>query len=133
MPTYLGRCNGVSVDDSQGVVPAETVSVTIIVRWRSRRSLPCISVKNEDWIYLHDPIIQACRRACLLVLINELDAEGIHSWRALGKILGGLSGNDLKALVTGDPISNEIAREMEWTMHKPVGWMDGGHATVLDN
>jgi len=56
----------------------------------------------------------------------------MRSWRALGKVLGGISGNDLKAMVTGEPITDKVAREMEWAMHRPAGWMDGRHASALD-
>jgi len=71
-----------------------------------------------------DPTVQAIRRARLRELIDELDGEGIRSWSELGKILAVLNGTDLQKLLTSEVITDEIAREMEWSMHKPAGWMD---------
>lgn len=71
-----------------------------------------------------DTTVQAIRRARLRELIDELDAEGIRSWSELGKILAVLNGTDLQRLLTSEVITDEIAREMEWAMHKPGGWMD---------
>lgn len=75
-----------------------------------------------------DPTVQAIRRARLRALIDELDGDGVRSWSELGQILAVLDGAALQRLLNGSPITDELAREMEWAMHKPVGWMDGDHS-----
>ncbi|MGN6479203.1 hypothetical protein [Luteibacter sp.] len=43
------------------------------------------------------------------------------------QILGGLHGDELARLLQGAPISDAIAREMEWAMHRPARWKDQTH------
>lgn len=74
---------------------------------------------------------QTRRRANLRHLIELLHEEGIQSWHLQGAILGML-GADLKALIEGAAITNEVAREIEWSMHRPTGWLDRKAEDKLD-
>lgn len=71
--------------------------------------------------------LQPVRHDNLKRLIAELAADGVHSDQERGQILGRLRGEELARLLQGAPISDAIAREMEWAMHRPTRWMDQTH------
>jgi hypothetical protein len=79
-----------------------------------------------------DPALQAIRRSNLRLLMAELSTEGVDAWDASGKLLAGISGVQLRALMRSAVIDDAMAREMEWSMQRPVGWMDHAHAGPLD-
>lgn len=56
-------------------------------------------------------------------LIQSLDNEGIQSWSAQAAIFANMTGPQLQTLMEGDPISNALAREIEWAMHRPSCWL----------
>lgn len=76
---------------------------------------------------------QARRCANLRHLSEQLTDEGVLSLAAQGEILGGLTEQHLRALLAGEPMSYGVAREIEWTMQRPVGWLDAPRTDVLDN
>jgi hypothetical protein len=39
-------------------------------------------------------------------------------------IFAAMTGAELQALMDGGTISNDLAREIEWAMHRPEGWPD---------
>jgi hypothetical protein len=49
-----------------------------------------------------------------------------------GAIVAKISGRELDALLDGDPIPDALAREVEWAMHRPDGWLDRKAEDVLD-
>lgn len=73
------------------------------------------------------------RRANLRHLMHVLDEEGVLSWDAQGKILAGISGMHLLGLLRGDPFTDELAREIEWAMNRPAGWLDRSPQSALDD
>jgi hypothetical protein len=80
-----------------------------------------------------DPALQTRRRANLRHLIEALDREGVQSWAAQAGILADMSGPALRAVMEGGPVSNALAREIEWAMHRPNGWLDRRPEDTLDD
>ncbi|WP_157006507.1 hypothetical protein [Luteibacter yeojuensis] len=76
--------------------------------------------------------MQAIRRGNLRLLMATLSTEGVDAWDTSGKLLAGISGVQLRALMRGMVIDDAMAREMEWSMQRPVGWMDHAHVGLLD-
>jgi hypothetical protein len=77
--------------------------------------------------------LQTRRRANLRHLLQSLDREGVQSWTAQGAILANMTGLELRAMMEGALISNALAREIEWSMHRPDGWLDGQPEDTLDD
>jgi hypothetical protein len=77
--------------------------------------------------------LQTRRRANLRHLIQSLNDEGIQSWSAQAAIFANMTGPQLQALMEGDPISDALAREIEWAMHRPSGWLDRPPEDTLDD
>jgi len=65
----------------------------------------------------------AIRRSHLLTILHELEAEGVRSVREQAEILG-TSERGLEAILSGRPIDDALAREIEWSAHKPLHWLD---------
>ena len=80
-----------------------------------------------------DPALQTQRRANLRHLIEALDHEGVQSWAAQADILAGMTGPALRAVMEGGPVSNALAREIEWAMQRPSGWLDRVPEDTLDD
>jgi hypothetical protein len=78
-------------------------------------------------------VVQTRRRANLHHLIRSLDREGIQSWSAQAAILANMTGSELRAVMEGGTISDALAREIEWSMHRPEGWLDRQPEDVLDD
>lgn len=70
------------------------------------------------------PTVQWVRRRNLLRLIDQLVGEGLGTWPAMAHTLCNLSGPALRAATRDGRISDALAREMEWAMQRPAGWMD---------
>jgi hypothetical protein len=66
---------------------------------------------------------QAHRRANLRRLLLELESEGIESNLLIDQVLG-LRTGVLAELRKGDDIPDALAREIEWAMNRPPGWLD---------
>lgn len=69
------------------------------------------------------PIIQAHRHANLELLLAELNADLPSSVAFAAEILG-LHPAVLAGLRGGADIRTPTAREVEWVMHRPAGWLD---------
>lgn len=69
-----------------------------------------------------DPI-QTIRRRNLRLLVAELRADGITQWKPIAHALG-IDPLLLDDIRTGGPISDSVAREVEWAMQRPADWMD---------
>lgn len=69
--------------------------------------------------------LQARRWANLRRLLAELEADGIESTLLIQQVLG-LRAGVLAKLHKGAEISDAMARELEWAMHRPGGWLDRG-------
>jgi hypothetical protein len=69
-----------------------------------------------------DPI-QVIRRRNLRRLIAELRGDGVSQWKALAISLG-IEPAVLDDIRTGGPISDTVAREIEWAMQRPARWLD---------
>jgi hypothetical protein len=65
---------------------------------------------------------QARRRRNLRRLLDELKRDGIPSRTRL--CLLGLTEDHFDAICSGEPIDDNLARYMEWAMHRPRGWVD---------
>ncbi|UPG92512.1 hypothetical protein [Luteibacter aegosomatissinici] len=70
--------------------------------------------------------IQLNRRANLRTVLDELATEGITGAVTRSSILG-IDDRELLAMLRGKYISNEAAREIEWSMQRREGWMDEDH------
>jgi len=66
------------------------------------------------------------RRANLVTILKELGSEGIVGITLAAKVLG-IREAGLKAMLEGGSISDAVARDIEWSSHKPAAWMDGAH------
>jgi hypothetical protein len=76
---------------------------------------------------------QTRRRANLRHLIQLLESEGIESPSVQAGILANLTALQLKDLLGGGAIPDALAREIEWAMHRPDGWMDRRPEDRLDD
>lgn len=76
--------------------------------------------------------IQHQRHQNLQRLLAQLEREGVRSAAALGELLSIGSERDLKALTDGGYIADLLAREIEWALHRPLGWMDRTHDGPLE-
>jgi hypothetical protein len=66
------------------------------------------------------------RRANLATVLRELEADGVSSLREQADILG-TSERVVEAILKGNSMDDALAREIEWSAHKPVYWMDEDH------
>jgi len=71
-----------------------------------------------------DLALQTRRRANLRHLIQSLDQVGVQSRSLQAEIIAGMKGPDLQRIIDGGRISDAFAREVEWAMHRPHGWLD---------
>jgi len=71
------------------------------------------------------------RHQRLIRLLRILQLEGSDSLRSQAARLG-LSVGQLDAFLAGTTVPDDVARDIEWTMHLPTGWLDGapGEAPV---
>jgi hypothetical protein len=76
---------------------------------------------------------QTRRRANLRHLIQLLESEGIESPSVQAGILANLTALQLQGLLEGGAIPDALAREIEWAMHRPDGWMDRRPEGGLDD
>lgn len=77
--------------------------------------------------------LQTRRRANLRHLIRSLEEEGVQSVAVQAAILANMTGPQLQALMEGDTIPDTLAREIEWAMHRPNGWLDRQPEDTLDD
>jgi hypothetical protein len=75
---------------------------------------------------------QEQRRANLRHLTRQLAEEGMESLAAQGAALGYLTEKELRDLLAGARISDAVAREIEWAVQRPVGWLDAPRTDALD-
>ncbi|UPG92778.1 hypothetical protein [Luteibacter aegosomatissinici] len=69
--------------------------------------------------------LQLNRRGNLRALLQELEDDGIESAVLVDQLLG-LHAGTLADIRRGTEITDATAREIEWAMNKPVGWLDRG-------
>jgi len=67
--------------------------------------------------------LQCARRANLRLLLNELRREGIACREARARMLG-IPAEEFGRIVRGAPVSDRLARDVEWAMNRPRGWLD---------
>jgi hypothetical protein len=67
--------------------------------------------------------LQQVRRKNLRMLLNELRLEGVTSREARARMLG-IPPEEFSRLVDGAPIGDKVARDAEWAMNRPRGWLD---------
>lgn len=77
--------------------------------------------------------LQTRRRANLSHLIQCLHDDGIHSTALKAEILAKTTSPSLMGLLKGGAISDALAREMEWAVNRPIGWLDRRPETALDD
>jgi hypothetical protein len=70
---------------------------------------------------LHRSLI---RRERLHRLLMRVAAEGSASFQAQADRLG-VSVDLLQEYLTNRPLPDDIARDIEWALHLPDGWLDG--------
>ncbi|UPG88239.1 hypothetical protein L2Y96_12495 [Luteibacter aegosomaticola] len=70
------------------------------------------------------PAESALRSRRLDRLLARLDAEGSLSLRAKAERLGVPVGA-LRNYADGFPMPDDVARDIEWTLHLTNGWLDG--------
>jgi hypothetical protein len=77
--------------------------------------------------------VQRCRQHNLRTLVVQLEREGVQSWGALSAVLGLADEDALKHMVGGAYIADVVAREIEWSVHRPAGWLDRASEGPLDD
>ncbi|WP_354513138.1 MULTISPECIES: hypothetical protein [unclassified Luteibacter] len=70
--------------------------------------------------------LQRIRRANLVSLMEELGPDGLEPRIRKSKLLG-LSREALQRAIGGGGLTDEEAREVEWAMNRPRGWLDTDH------
>jgi hypothetical protein len=68
-------------------------------------------------------LVQLNRRANLRLILKELTSEDVKGIQAQAKALH-IGLRFLEEMLTGGYIPETFAREVEWVMQKPDGWMD---------
>ncbi|MGF6494194.1 hypothetical protein ABIE56_002385 [Luteibacter sp. 621] len=69
--------------------------------------------------------LQLNRRANLRLILHELEGDGIESALLIDQVLG-LPAGTSASLRKGADVTDSMAREIEWAMNRPVGWLDRG-------
>lgn len=78
------------------------------------------------------PAVQWTRRRNLLRVIDQLVGEGLGSWAAMAHTLCNMRGDELRAVTREGRITDALAREIEWAMQRPRGWLDATEHEPLD-
>ncbi|MGN6482379.1 hypothetical protein [Luteibacter sp.] len=78
------------------------------------------------------PAVQWTRRRNLLRVIDQLVGEGLGSWPALAHTLCNMRGEELRAATREGRITDALAREIEWAMQRPLGWLDATEHEALE-
>ena len=65
----------------------------------------------------------------LLAVLRELERDGVCSRQQQAEILGTRQ-IELMRILDGHPVSEVLAREIEWAMQKPDRWLDEDHRTA---
>lgn len=76
---------------------------------------------------------QTRRRANLRHLILHHQKDGLTSWDLIGELVAGVDGETLTALIRDEPITDALARDIEWHANRPMGWMDAEWECALDD
>ena len=69
---------------------------------------------------------QLNRRANLRRLLAILEHEGVSTIEGQAQVFG-VKQALLKNLLAGDDIADILARELEWSAQRPLGWLDDDH------
>ncbi|UPG92771.1 hypothetical protein [Luteibacter aegosomatissinici] len=69
--------------------------------------------------------LQLNRRGNLRAILLELEGDGIESALRVDQVLG-LPTGTLAELREGAQVTDAMAREIEWAMNRPAGWLDRG-------
>jgi hypothetical protein len=69
--------------------------------------------------------LQINRRANLRSIIEELESDGVESALLIDQVLGMATGT-VANVRKGAEITDAMAREIEWAMNRPSGWLDRG-------
>ncbi|HVI56268.1 MAG TPA: hypothetical protein VM621_14590 [Luteibacter sp.] len=75
--------------------------------------------------------VQGNRRQNLVTVLKELGARVTEALIAESTLLG-VPQAALRDALAGRGMGDAEAREIEWSMNRPVGWMDWDHGTSLD-
>lgn len=70
--------------------------------------------------------LQRIRHSNLLALCSILGNDNVVGTAAQAAVLG-VSESVLRAWLDGRLISDGLARELEWAVQRPSGWMDEDH------
>jgi hypothetical protein len=65
-----------------------------------------------------------------MVLVRELRSEGAGESALPG--LFGMTRAELDRIFGGGTIGDATARDLEWSMNRPAGWMDRAHPDDVD-
>jgi hypothetical protein len=71
------------------------------------------------------------RRQRLLRLLSRIAAEGSANLQAQADRLG-VSTDLLQQYLSTRPLPDEVARDIEWVLHLPRGWLDGAPDALVD-
>lgn len=67
------------------------------------------------------------RRSNLAIVLRELDWSGVEGLKGKAHTLGTTS-KILRAIILDrQSMPESLARDIEWIVHKPAGWMDEDH------
>lgn len=68
-------------------------------------------------------VTQHNRRVNLDHLLRELESEGVESKALIDQLLG-LPLGTIALIRKGEALPDKMAREIEWAMNRPAGWLD---------
>lgn len=71
------------------------------------------------------------RQANLTTILHQLAWEGVETLHSQACVLG-TSAKTLHATIMGAVMSDAMAREIEWAVHKPERWMDEDRASAFE-
>lgn len=66
------------------------------------------------------------RRTNLVSVLDDLGADLAMGLPLAARVLG-IPESDLRTMLEGGPISDSVARDIEWAASRPAGWLDGEH------
>lgn len=75
-------------------------------------------------VFVSNPV-QDRRRKNLGIVLRELERDGVESSLLVDQVLGMRTGT-LADVRKGADITDVMAREIEWSMNRPPGWLDRG-------
>lgn len=71
--------------------------------------------------------VQHARHTNLLIVLAQLESEGIVGFDEQAEHLGNITSTRLASMAAGGAIDVLFAQHVEWVLHRRKGWMDELH------